>query len=230
MRRVRQSAVALLGAAALGLLGGCSSGSAEVTSTEMPTQRVIQPGAPGQPNQTLTAVPEVPDLVTEADVTFVRHMLRHHAQALEITALVPDRTARTDIPLFAERIQISQEGEIDFMENWLRERDEPVNDLTDEHGHDEALMPGMLTEDQLAQLEAASGEEFDRLFLRFMYQHHAGAVQMVEELFEADGGQDSFVFRLVKEIDGDQRIEMDRILAMQAQMGLGDVGTQEGAG
>jgi uncharacterized protein (DUF305 family) len=230
MRRARQSVVALLGAAALGLLGACSSGSAEATSTLDPTQRVIQPGAPGQPNQTLTAVPEVPDLVTEADVTFVQHMLRHHAQALEITALVPDRTARTDIPLFAERIEISQDQEIDLMEGWLRERNEPVNDLTGEHHDDDTLMPGMLTEDQLAQLEGASGEEFDRLFLRYMYQHHGGAIQMVEELFEANGGQDSFVFRLVKEIDGDQRIEMDRILAMQAQMGLGDVGTSEGTG
>ena len=231
MSRSRRSTVALLGVAALALLGGCSSGSAEAAPTEMPTQRVVQPGAPGQPNTTLTAAPEVPDFVTEADVTFVRHMLRHHAQALELTALVPDRTARTDIPLFAERIEISQDQEIDLMEDWLRERDEPVNDLTGEHGHDDdAHMPGMLTEAQLAQLEGASGEEFDRLFLRFMYQHHAGAVQMVEELFDADGGQDSFVFRLVKEIDGDQRIEMDRILDMQAKMGLGDVGTETGGG
>lgn len=229
MRRVRQSAVVLLAVVALALLGGCSSGSAEAKPTQTLTGRVIQPGAPGQPNTTLTAAPEVPDLVTDADVTFVRHMLRHHAQALEITSLVPDRTARTDIPLFAERIEISQDQEIDLMEGWLRERDEPVNDLTDDH-HDDALMPGMLTEDQLAQLEAASGEEFDRLFLRFMYQHHGGAIQMVEELFEADGGQDSWVFRLVKEIDGDQRIEMDRILDMQAQMGLGDVGTEQGSG
>lgn len=230
MRRVRQSVVALLGAAALVLLGGCSSGSAQATSTEMPTQRIVQPGAPGQPNTTLTAVPEIPDFVTDADIEFVRHMLMHHAQALELTALVSDRTARTDIPLFAERIEISQDQEIDLMEDWLRERNEPVNDLTDAHSHGDDLMPGMLTEEQLTRLEAASGEEFDRLFLRFMYQHHAGAVQMVEDLFEADGGQDSWVFRLVKEIDGDQRIEMDRILDMQAKMGLGDVGTQQGSG
>ncbi|KAB7743820.1 DUF305 domain-containing protein [Nostocoides sp. F2B08] len=230
MRRVRQSVVALLGAAALGLLSGCSPGSAQATSTEMPTQRVVQPGAPGEPNTTLTAAPEIPDFVTEADVTFVQHMLMHHAQALELTSLVPERTARTDIPLFAERIEISQDQEIDLMEDWLRERNEPVNDLRGGHHDGDQLMPGMLTDDQLARLEAASGEEFDRLFLRFMYQHHAGAVQMVEELFEADGGQDSWVFRLVKEIDGDQRIEMDRILDMQATMGLGDVGTQEGTG
>jgi uncharacterized protein (DUF305 family) len=231
MSRARHSAVALLGAAALGLLGGCSSGSAEATPAQTLTGRVIQPGAPGQPNTTLTAAPEVPDFVTDADVTFVRHMLRHHAQALQITALVPDRTARTDIPLFAERIQISQDQEIDLMEDWLRERNEPVNDLTgDHHDEDGELMPGMLTQDQLDRLEAASGEEFDRLFLRFMYQHHGGAVQMVEQLYLDDGGQDSWVFRLVKEIDGDQRIEMDRILDMQAQMGLGDVGTVVGPG
>jgi uncharacterized protein (DUF305 family) len=227
VRRPSRLAAALAGLGAVALLGACSVGSADAEPASLPTQNVIQPGAPGQPNQTLTAVPEEPDLVVEEDITFVRDMLQHHAQALEITTLVPERTSRTDIPLFAERIEISQEGEIDLMEGWLIDRGEPVLDPTRDH-HGDAPMAGMLTRDQLDQLEAASGEEFDRLFLRFMYQHHGGALQMVEELFDAGGGQDTFVFRLVQEIDGDQRIEMDRILDMQAQMGFGDVGTAVG--
>lgn len=228
MRHAPRRAVALAALGAALALASCSAGSSEAAPTEMPTQNVIQPGAPGQPNQTLTAVPDVPDFVIEADVLFVRNMLQHHAQALEITRLVPERTARTDIPLFAERIEVSQEGEIDLMESWLRERGEFVLDPDGTHHGADPQMSGMLTPAQLAELEAATGEDFDRLFLRYMYQHHGGAVQMVEELFEADGAQDSFVFRLVNEIDGDQRIEMDRILDMQAQMGLGDAGTTMG--
>lgn len=207
------------------LLSGCASGGADPAPTTTPTQNIIQPGAPGEPNRTLTAEPEIPDFVVEADVRFMQHMLQHHAQAVEMTALVPERSSRTDLTLFAERISVSQDEEIDIMENWLRERGEPVLDPSADHHGSDGLMPGMLTPDQLAELEAAAGEQFDRLFLRYMYQHHQGAVQMVEELTSAGGGQDSFVFNMVKEIDADQRIEMDRILEMQVTMGTGDYGS-----
>jgi uncharacterized protein (DUF305 family) len=226
--RAARPALTAAGLGAVLVLGACTVGAADARPPATPTQNVIQPGAPGQPNQTLTAVPEAPDFVIDADAEFVRDMLQHHAQALEITRLVPERTSRADVPLFAERIEVSQEGEIDLMEGWLRERGEPVLDPTRDHHSGDAPMAGMLTREQLGQLEAASGEEFDRLFLRFMYQHHGGALQMVEDLFDAGGAQDAFVFRLVNEIDGDQRIEMDRILDMQSQMGFGDVGTVAG--
>ena len=145
-------------------------------------------------------------------------------------AWVPERSSRDDVPLFAERIALSQDEEIDLMQNWLRERGEPVLDPTAGHHGAEALMAGMLTQAQLDELEAADGQEFDRLFLRFMYQHHQGAIDMVEELRAADGAQDSFIFRLSKDIDLDQRIEMDRIIEMQEKMGFGDRGTEVGSG
>lgn len=217
----------MAGLTAVVLLTGCTADATDSEPAVSPTQRIIQGGAPGQPNQTLTAIPEIPDLVIEEDYTFVRHMLQHHAQAVQMTAWVPERAERDDLQLFAERMSISQDEEIDLMQNWLREQGQPVLDF-DAHHDVAADMPGMLTQVQLDELEAAQGAEFDRLFLRFMYQHHDGALQMVEELFAADGAQDAFMSRLAKEIDSDQRIEMDRMLEMQRDMGLGDVGSQAG--
>lgn len=219
------------GAAALAavlLLGACSSEAADPEPATPPTQRVVQGGAPGEPNQTLTSLPEVPDLVTEDDYTFMRHMLEHHAQAVQMTGWVPEQADSEDLKLFAERMSISQDEEIDLMEDWLREQGQLVRDPQGHHGSEP--MPGMLTGAQLAELEQAQGTDFDRLFLRYMYQHHEGALQMVEDLYAADGAQDPFVFRLAKEIDGDQRIEMDRMLEMQDEMGFGDRGAQAGTG
>lgn len=228
------------------LLSACTDEEPDpAAATSTPTPRILQGAAPGEGNTTLTAMPEVPDApVTDADVAFVHMMLPHHAQALELTALVEDRTARTDLPLFAERIEISQQDEIDLMVRWLRDHDLPVPEgfddgaspdgssgdhdghgRTDGHeGHDGELMPGMLSEEQLAQLAAAEGEEFDRLFLQFMYYHHDGALQMVEDLLAVDGAQETDLFQLVTHIDADQRIEMDRIQTMLAEMGATPTG------
>lgn len=225
MNRVRTGMAAVLSAAML--LTGCTADPAGPEPATSPTQRVIQGGAPGQPNQTLTAIPEMPDLVVEQDYTFVRHMLQHHAQAVQMTGWVPQRAEREDLQLFAERMSISQDEEIDMMQNWLREQGQPVLDL-DAHHDVDPDMPGMLSQAQLDELEAAEGAQFDRLFLRYMYQHHEGALQMVEELFAADGAQDAFMLRLAKEIDSDQRIEMDRMLEMQRDMNLGDMGSRAG--
>jgi uncharacterized protein (DUF305 family) len=178
-------------------------------------------------------MPEVePPPVTDADVEFVHMMLPHHAQALELTALVKERSSRDDVPLFAERLELSQQDEIDLMVAWLEKHDLPVPEGfgDDEHGdHDGPdhgshdghgeLMPGMLTPEQLEQLAAAHGEEFDRLFLQFMYYHHSGALKMVEDLLAADGAQESELFQLVTHIDSDQRIEMDRMLEMMSELG-----------
>ena len=218
--RARHFALALTSVVTLGLaLSGCS-GDAEPETTTMPTGNIVQGGAPGQPNTTLTELPEVPDFVTENDITFVRSMLVHHAQALEMTEMVPERTSREDVPLFAERIELSQEDEIRLMENWLKERGEPIFDPRQGsgHGHSDVEMGGMLTDAQIERLRAADGEEFDEMFLQYMYYHHTGAVQMVEDLWNAEGAQDTFIFQLAKEIDGDQRIEMDRIVEMLADM------------
>lgn len=219
-KRTRALPVAL---AALSLaLAGCSGDDADAGPTgATSTAPILQGAAPGEPNTTITAVPEMPDLVIEADLAFVRKMLLHHDQAVEMTALVPDRSSRDDVPLFAERIAVSQEDEMKLMQEWLRERGEPVFDLESGGGHQHLAgeMRGMLTPTQLEQLKNASGQEFDILFLQFMYYHHEGAVAMVEELLEAEGAQDTFMHNLAKEIDNDQRIEMDRMIEMLAEMG-----------
>ncbi len=220
--------------AAAGLLGACTA-AADDTAQEAEGPRVIQAGAPGEPNRELGA-DELAELdlsgppATEADVRFMQMMLPHHAQALEMTRLVPTRSSREDVPLFAERMDISQLDEIAQIEAWLETHEAEVPDLGEghdagdhsDHGdqsdHGGELMRGMLTPEQLAELEAASGTEFDRLFLERMRGHHLGAIQMVEELFDDGGGQELALFQFATHVDSDQRIEISRIDMMLAEL------------
>ncbi|HEX8358904.1 MAG TPA: DUF305 domain-containing protein [Longimicrobium sp.] len=150
---------------------------------------------------------------TVEDVRFMQHMIGHHAQALVMTAMAPTHSASEGVVRLARKIDISQRDEIAMMKSWLEERKQAVPG--DEHGHG-MMMPGMLTPAQLAQLDAARGGEFDRLFLTFMTRHHQGALQMVRELFRTPGaGQDPDLFRFVTDVDADQRDEiavMERLL------------------
>lgn len=155
-----------------------------------------------------------------ADVRFIQHMIPHHAQALAMTALVPSRTTRTDIRMIAERITVSQRDEIATMQHWLEARGEavPPVDTADavRAAARHAGMAGMLTPDQLNQLAATRGQEFDRLFLTYMIQHHRGAVTMVAELLSVGGAQEPQLFGIASEVESDQLMEiarMERILA-----------------
>jgi uncharacterized protein (DUF305 family) len=150
----------------------------------------------------------------------MEHMIHHHAQALAMTALVPDRTTRGDVRLLAERIEVSQRDEIAQMRRWLESRGEaaPRPDTAHaEHAHHgagaaHAGMPGMLSTSEMARLAAARGSEFDRLFLELMIRHHEGALTMVAELFGTPGaGQDTDVFRIASEVDADQEMEIIRM-------------------
>lgn len=157
---------------------------------------------------------------TEADVRFMQGMITHHAQALVMTALVPERAGSEGLRLVAERIEVSQRSEIALMQNWLRERGEavPVADTLlhrDPAGAESKRMPGMLTHEQLMRLANASGEKFDRLFLEFMIQHHEGALVMVGTLFGSAGaGQAPEIFSFANEVDSVQRMEIRRMRAM----------------
>lgn len=161
---------------------------------------------------------------TAADVRFIQGMMAHHAQALAMTALVPARTTREDMRLLAQRIEVSQRDEITLMRHWLEDRRQTVPDsgshqMDHAGGHDMAMpdmrMPGMLTPEQLARLSAASGADFDRLFLEFMIHHHEGALAMVANLFATPGaGQETAVFAFASEVDADQRAEIRRMQAM----------------
>ncbi len=183
--------------------------------------RVVQLASPGGTNRVLTeseaAQLEAPQH-TPADVAFVQSMIPHHAQALEMTELVVDRTSRADIPLLAERIEISQQDEIGLLERWLTDRGERIPDAHSHHGG-MGLMPGMLTDEQLAQLENATGAEFDQLFLQSMIYHHQGAVVMVDDLLTGGkGGQEPAVFQLAQHIDSDQQIEIARMNSLLRQL------------
>jgi uncharacterized protein (DUF305 family) len=159
---------------------------------------------------------------TEADVHFMSGMIGHHAQALVMARWALTHGASPSIRTLAERIVNAQQDEIAIMQQWLRDRGRPVPepDTTGTKmtmggvGHVHA-MPGMLTEDQMKQLDQARGKEFDRLFLQFMIQHHNGAVSMVKELFGSYGAaQDDTVFKLASDINVDQTTEIDRMQQM----------------
>jgi uncharacterized protein (DUF305 family) len=148
-------------------------------------------------------------------------MIRHHAQALVMANWAQTRAARSSIKILAARIDVAQRDEIATMQRWLRDRRENAPDAQHEMaGHTSPsgdLMPGMLTHEQLSQLEKATGAEFDRLFLTFMIQHHEGALTMVRELFSSPGaGQDATIFRFASDVEADQTTEIDRMRTMLA--------------
>ena len=152
-----------------------------------------------------------------ADAQFMTGMIGHHAQAVLISGWAPSHGASQSIVLLTERIVVGQQDEIALMTRWLKDRGEPVPDPSHAHaGMDHgAHMPGMLSAEQLAALDAARGPEFDRLFLTYMIQHHLGAIVMVDQLFATQGaGQDEATFRLASDIYADQTTEIRRMQLM----------------
>lgn len=193
------------------------------TTTREPVPGDVRP-APRQEASRLPASGATADSArryAEADVRFMQRMMGHHAQALAMTSLVPTRSSREDIHLLARRIEVSQQDEIALMRRWLESRHEEVPSLDTHHEHHQAggrqaLMPGMLTGEELARLAKATGTEFDRLFLQFMIRHHEGALTMVAEFFASHGaGQEPEIFRFASDVDADQRAEIRRMRAMQ---------------
>ena len=142
-------------------------------------------------------------------------MIMHHAQAVEMTALIASHTENKDVRLLGARISHSQSDEINFMQRWLATRGQPVSlampgmpDM-DMSGHAMGLMPGMLSPEQMEALRKAKGAEFDHLFLTGMIQHHGGALTMVKDLFDSAGaGQDAELFNFVTDVDSGQRAEI----------------------
>jgi uncharacterized protein (DUF305 family) len=156
---------------------------------------------------------------TEADVRFMSSMIGHHAQAIQVARLAPTHGASPAVQRLAARIIGAQEDEIATMQQWLRDRGQQVPDAAHAHHGDHALMPGMLTEAQIAQLDAARAADFDRLFLTMMIQHHSGAVTMVEQLFGSYGaGQDETVFKFASDVNVDQATEIDRMRRMLEEL------------
>ena len=179
---------------------------------------IVQPGAPGQATRTISAQ-KATDLsqvqFSPADVQFMQGMIGHHAQALEMAALLPERTRRDDMRLLAKRIEVSQADEIQMMRRWLEARGQEIPGLHAHHAPGAPLMPGMLTAAEMARLSDARGDAFDRLFLELMIKHHEGALTMVKELYSRPGaGQESEIYAFASDVDADQRMEIDRMRGM----------------
>lgn len=164
---------------------------------------------------------------TAADVHFISGMIGHHAQAVLMAGWAPSHGASAAVQALCERIVVGQRDEIAFMQRWLGERHEPVPPA-DPRGHimpgmdHPMLMPGMLTPEQMVQLDSARGPEFDRVFLKFMIQHHQGAITMVDQLLSVEGAaQDGIVFRFASDVNADQTTEIDRMSRMLAALSSG---------
>jgi uncharacterized protein (DUF305 family) len=177
---------------------------------------VVQPGAPGQPSKTLPPATRgtLPPR-SQADVEFMQGMIMHHAQAVEMTALMATHTENQELRLLGAKISSSQSDEIRFMRRWLAARGEGVPPAKGgmpgmDMSHDSmGLMPGMLTAEQMEALRKAKGAEFDHLFLTGMIQHHEGALTMVKDLFDTAGaGQDADIFNFATDADNTQRAEI----------------------
>jgi uncharacterized protein (DUF305 family) len=174
-----------------------------------------RPQAPPPPPATTPAA--------DPDVNFMTGMIHHHAQAVLIAGWAVSHGGGDAVRRLCERIVVAQRDEIALMSRWLQDNGKPVPDTAHMHattGMDHSLhMPGMLSAQQLAELDKARGAEFDRLFLTYMIQHHQGALTMVEKLFGSYGGaQDPFVFKLASDISADQTAEIDRMTLMLEAM------------
>jgi len=166
---------------------------------------------------------------TAADIQFMQGMIHHHAQAIQMSKMAPTHGASPAVLTLCNRIINAQTDEINFMSMWLRDRKQDVPDPTPgpmtmqmggmEH---EMLMPGMLSAEQMQALDAARGQDFDRLFLEGMIQHHTGAVSMVHDLEDSFGAdQDLIIQKLSQDIQVDQTTEIARMKKMHAEILLG---------
>jgi uncharacterized protein (DUF305 family) len=198
----------------------CRTGGVDPTPRAASDPPLIQPGAPGQEGRTVAAV-EAADLskvrFTPADVKFMQGMIGHHAQALEMVALLKTRTASEDMKKLALRIEVSQLDEIQMMQEWLKGRGQ---EIPGPHAHHTGtLMPGMLTPEEMQKLANAKSVEFDRLFLSGMIKHHNGALIMVDDLFATPGAaQESDIYAFASDVVADQRMEMDRMAFMLKEL------------
>jgi uncharacterized protein (DUF305 family) len=205
----RPSLVSAAGALAVIATAACSSATADPATPSPAAPATADSGRP---------------TYAAGDVRFMTGMIHHHAQAVLMAGWAPTHGASQAVRAMCERIVVGQRDEIVLMERWLRERHEAVPEADASHdmmpGMDHSrMMPGMLTAEQLAQLDRARGPEFDRLFLRFMIQHHQGAITMVDQLFGSQGaGEEETIFRIASDVYADQSTEIDRMQKMLAAL------------
>ena len=194
-------------------------GISSVLQAQVP---IIQPGAPGQASRVITAE-EASDLAgisySLGDIQFLRGMIPHHAQAKEMSALAQERTNNTTVLAVAARITLSQDDEISMMQGWLRDQglDAPAEDVHHQPGFER--MKGMLRDEQMEELAASTGPEFNRLYLEHMIDHHQGALDMVEMLLGQRGSvQDPLLYEFTSDVTSDQTSEIERMDLLLASL------------
>jgi uncharacterized protein (DUF305 family) len=203
------------------LLCAASASSQQNAPATSSAPRIVQPGAPGAPNKTLSSAAaiatETPRPPSKADVEFMQGMIMHHNQAVEMTEMLKTRTHDPAVRELGKKIDVSQTDEMRWMKQWLTDRGFPTDAMADmDMGSmpgmhmDMPLMPGMLTEAQMDTLRKSTGPQFDHLFLTGMIQHHTGALTMVKDLFANPGaGQDPQLFDFATDVDNTQQAEID---------------------
>lgn len=213
--------LALVGGAAA--LAACASNPKPAAGVQMAAGSGV---VTAQSAAAIAAADKAAAQFAPADVEFMQNMIPHHAQAVIMARWAMTHGARDDVKVLCQRINIAQTDEIHLMRNWLAERKQEVPDsASTKHmmkmggmTH-EMLMPGMLTDEQMAKLDAARGAEFDRLFLTGMIGHHRGAIDMVRELFShGDAGHDDTVFRFAADVEADQTAEIHKMELMLESM------------
>lgn len=233
-RPSRRSSAMLLATvfAATATVTGCSASASEPEEIPTPSSAVLKPENPGDEVDPLSpediAEAQVPDdQWNDADAEFMTMMVLHHAQAMEMTDLVPARSDSEQLRTFSERMHLAQRGEIGYMTDWLEERELTVPEearavedgeipSTGSHDHGEAHMPGMLTEEEITALTQAEGEDFDRLFLEGMIKHHEGALEMSAGVHVT--GEDLLTQELAGHIASDQHAEIMRLEDLLAEL------------
>ncbi len=214
---------------------------AGVIAGQQTSPPIFQPGAPGAPSRVISAEQARAlgrTTFTAADVGFMQHMIVHHAQAVEMVELQKTRGENARVNLLGRRIALSQEAEMELMRGWLTERGQPLEMQGMDHGshggmdhgahaghgaasaEDTPVMAGMLTPRQMRALAAASGAEFDRLFLTGMIQHHQGAIDMVRDLMATpDAAEDTVLSDFATSVVGDQSAEILRMQSLLSDLG-----------
>ena len=197
----------VVGALLFSGLAGCAGSTAKTAQSGVTPQAAPSTASSPSPVKTPSH--------TDADAGLMTGMIGHHAQAVLIAGWAPSHNASRAIQALCERIVVGQRDEINLMQRWLTEWNQPVPSADASHD----MMPGMLTADELKRLDAAQGQDFDRIWLQSMIKHHQGALTMIKDLLASPGAaRDDAVFKFVSDMNADQGIEIERMTGMLAAL------------
>ena len=197
------------------LLAACALTGCAAEPPASPGPPVVQPGAPGDEPRVVPSAARDSGGASQVEVDYLRNMIAHHQQAVEMTALTAERAQNPKLRSLSDRISGAQGPEIGMMQGWLNTRG--ANEHAGHAGHDHAMMPGMATPEQLAQLASSRGADYDRLFLRLMIAHHEGAVTMATQLLTT--GRDEQVHEMAQDVLVTQQDEIATMRGLQAEVG-----------